>query len=40
MSAASGFASRLAAVRGAIAAACARAGRDPATVTLLGVSKT
>jgi PLP dependent protein len=33
------FADRLAAVRARIAAACARAGRDPAAVTLLGVSK-
>ena len=31
---------RLAAVRGAIADACVRAGRDPASVTLVGVSKT
>jgi pyridoxal phosphate enzyme (YggS family) len=35
-----GFAARLAAVRGRIAAACARAGRDPAGVTLLPVTKT
>jgi PLP dependent protein len=40
MSEGADFASRLAGVRGAIAAACARAGRDPAAVTLLGVSKT
>ena len=33
-------ASGLAAVRGRIAAACARAGRDPASVTLIAVSKT
>lgn len=31
---------RLAAVRAAIAAACERAGRDPAAVTLVGVTKT
>jgi pyridoxal phosphate enzyme (YggS family) len=34
------FAGRLAGVRGAIAAACVAAGRDPAEVTLLPVSKT
>ena len=33
-------AARLAAVRGAIAQACAEAGRDPAAVTLIAVSKT
>ncbi|HEV3458162.1 MAG TPA: YggS family pyridoxal phosphate-dependent enzyme [Thermoanaerobaculia bacterium] len=33
-------AARLAAVRGRIAAACARSRRDPATVTLVGASKT
>jgi len=32
-------AGRVAAVRGRIAAACARAGRDPATVTLVAVTK-
>ena len=35
-----GPAARLAAIRRRIAAACARARRDPATVTLLGASKT
>lgn len=34
-----GFARRLAAVRGRIAAAAARVGRDPAGVTLIGASK-
>ena len=34
-----GFAERLAAVRARVTAACARAGRDPASVTLLGASK-
>jgi len=34
------FADRLAGVRGAMAAACTAAGRDPAEVTLLPVSKT
>jgi PLP dependent protein len=34
-----GFARRLAAVRGRIAAAAARAGRDPSGVTLIGASK-
>ena len=34
------LAMRLAAVRARIAAACARAGREPAEVTLVGVSKT
>jgi pyridoxal phosphate enzyme (YggS family) len=34
-----GFAARIAAVRARAASACARAGRDPATVTLLGASK-
>lgn len=34
------LADRLAAVRERIAAACARAGRDPHSVTLIGVSKT
>lgn len=34
------FADRLASVRGAMAAACTAAGRDPAEVTLLPVSKT
>jgi PLP dependent protein len=33
-------AERVAAVRARMAAACARAGRDPASVTLIGVSKT
>ncbi len=33
------FAANLESVRGRIAAACARAGRDPATVTLVAVSK-
>lgn len=33
-------AARVAAVRGRIAGVCARAGRDPATVTLVAVSKT
>ena len=35
-----GSAGRLAAVRGEIAAACREAGRDPAAVTLVAVSKT
>jgi pyridoxal phosphate enzyme (YggS family) len=35
-----GLPARLAAIRGRIAAACARAGRDPGAVVLLGVSKT
>ena len=35
-----GFAERLAEVRARIAAACGRAGRDPAEVTLVAVSKT
>jgi hypothetical protein len=39
-STATGIAPRLAAVRARIAAACERAGRDPASVTLIGVSKT
>ena len=39
-STATGIAPRLAVVRGRIAAACERAGRDPASVTLIGVSKT
>lgn len=34
------FAENLASIRQRIAAACARAGRDPASVTLLAVSKT
>ena len=34
-----GFAENLASIRQRIAAACARAGRDPASVTLLAVSK-
>lgn len=34
------LAARIAAVRARIEAACARAGRDPGTVTLVGVSKT
>ena len=34
-----GFAARIAAVRARAASACVRAGRDPATVTLLGASK-
>lgn len=34
------FAARLAAVHARIAQACARAGRDPAAVTLIGVTKT
>lgn len=34
------IASRIAAVRGRIESACARAGRDPASVTLIAVSKT
>jgi pyridoxal phosphate enzyme (YggS family) len=34
------LADRVAAVRGRIAAACARAGRDPAEVTLVAVTKT
>ena len=34
------FATRLAEVRARIAQACERVGRDPATVTLVGVSKT
>ena len=34
------FAENLAAIHQRIAAACARAGRDPATVTLMAVSKT
>jgi PLP dependent protein len=34
------LADRLAAVRGRMAAACARAGRDPADVTLVAVTKT
>lgn len=37
---AAGAVGRLAAVRRAIAAACAEAGRDPASVTLIAVSKT
>jgi PLP dependent protein len=36
----SGAAARLAGVRGKIAQACAEAGRDPASVTLVAVSKT
>jgi hypothetical protein len=39
-STATGIAPRLAAVRARIVAACERAGRDPASVTLIGVSKT
>jgi hypothetical protein len=35
-----GLPARLAAIRDRIAAACGRAGRDPAAVALLGVSKT
>lgn len=37
---ATSIAERLAAVQARIAAACERAGRDPASVTLVGVSKT
>ncbi len=37
--AAEAVAGRLAAIRGRIAAACARAGRDPASVTLVGAAK-
>jgi pyridoxal phosphate enzyme (YggS family) len=37
---ASGAGERLAAIRQRIAAACGRAGRDPAAVTLVGASKT
>jgi pyridoxal phosphate enzyme (YggS family) len=40
MDAADGFGTRLAAVRTRIRGACERAGRDPAAVRLIGVSKT
>ena len=40
MTATTTLATRLAEVRARIALACERAGRDPATVTLVGVSKT
>lgn len=40
MDATAGIRQRLDAIRGRVAAACARAGRDPAGVRLIGVSKT